>query len=188
MVWRPWLASDSGGTSAVRSAVLTLPTHRRHPSSWLVSAKPTLGGLLVDVDELVLIVPGGRALGRTAPGAPSPAVAVARALDHDFMALARTAAVTRRVSAGAEASGRTLRIRVQVRRFDAMCRKVAAGLGLAILPHAAAARGRAFVRAGVRSADRAPRRPRRAPPPAAWPCDAAPPRCHRPWPALVAMA
>jgi len=41
--------------------------------------------------------------------------------------------------AAAEAVQRTPRIRVQVRSFDAMCRMVASGLGLAILPRLAAA-------------------------------------------------
>jgi DNA-binding transcriptional LysR family regulator len=86
-----------------------------------------------DVDELVLIVPAGHAL------AGAISVAYSRALDHDFVTLARSASLTRKISAAAEASGRVLRIRVQVRSFDAMCRMVAAGLGLAILPRAGAA-------------------------------------------------
>ncbi len=89
--------------------------------------------LVVDVDELVLMVPQGHALAGSGP------VDFKLALEHDFVTLARTASLTRKVSAGAEASGRTLRIRVQVRSFDAMCRMVAAGLGLAILPRAGAA-------------------------------------------------
>ncbi len=88
--------------------------------------------MVVDVDELVLIVPHGHAL------ADRGAIDLTQALDHDFVTLARTASLTRKVSAGAEAAGRTLRIRVQVRSFDAMCRMVAAGLGLAILPQAGA--------------------------------------------------
>jgi DNA-binding transcriptional LysR family regulator len=86
-----------------------------------------------DVDELVLIVPAGHAL------AGATNVAFARALDHDFVSLARSASLTRKIGAAAEASGRALRIRVQVRSFDAMGRMVAAGLGLAILPRAGAA-------------------------------------------------
>jgi DNA-binding transcriptional LysR family regulator len=85
-----------------------------------------------DVDELVLIVPAGHAL------AGAASVAYSRALGHDFVTLARSASLTRKISAAAEASGRALRIRVQVRSFDAMCRMVAAGLGLAILPRAGA--------------------------------------------------
>ena len=88
--------------------------------------------VLADVDDLVLVVPDGHALAGSMP------VAFGLALDHDFVTLARTASLTRMVSAAAEAAGRILRIRIQVRSFDAMARMVAAGLGLAILPRAGA--------------------------------------------------
>lgn len=85
-----------------------------------------------DVDEVVLITPAGHPLAGTAP------VALERALDYDFVSLSRTASLTRKISAAAEASGRNLRIRVQARSFDAMCRMVAAGLGLTVMPRAGA--------------------------------------------------
>ena len=44
----------------------------------------------------------------------------------------------RDTSAAADAAGTSARVRVQVRSFDAMCRMVACGLGLAVLPKAAA--------------------------------------------------
>ena len=89
--------------------------------------------LVADVDDLVLITPAAH------PLAAAMSMAFDRALDHDFVTLARTASLTRKLSAAAEAAGRILRIRVQVRSFDAMSRMVAAGLGLAILPRAGAA-------------------------------------------------
>lgn len=36
-----------------------------------------------------------------------------------------------------QAQGRSLRVRIHVRSFDAMCQMVAAGLGIAVLPDAA---------------------------------------------------
>ena len=89
--------------------------------------------LVADVDDLVLIAP------RAHPLAEAPSIPFERALDHDFVTLARTASLTRKVIAAAEAAGRGLRIRIQVRSFDAMSRMVAVGLGLAILPRAGAA-------------------------------------------------
>ena len=71
------------------------------------------------------------------PLAGTAAVPFERALDYDF-SLSRTASLTRKISAAAEANGRNLRIRVQARSFDAMCRMVAAGLGLTVLPRAGA--------------------------------------------------
>lgn len=95
--------------------------------------------VLAHVDELVLLAPREHALARAADANPGGAVDLAQALDHDLVTLARSASLTRKVSAAAEERGRVLRIRVQVRSFDAMCRMVAAGLGLAILPRAGAA-------------------------------------------------
>jgi DNA-binding transcriptional LysR family regulator len=85
-----------------------------------------------NVDRLVLLVPLAHAL------ASEPSVAVERALDHNLVTLPRSASLTRKVMAAAEAVGKTPRIRAQVRSFDAMCRMVASGLGLAVLPQAAA--------------------------------------------------
>ena len=92
-----------------------------------------LDTFVCNIDELVLLVPHGHAL------AASPSVPVGQALEHDFVTLARSASLTRKLIDAADSVGRTLRIRVQVRSFDAMCRLVACGLGLAILPRAAAA-------------------------------------------------
>ena len=100
------------------------------PSEGLVS-------FVCEVDELVLVVPSGQALASDGP--TGEAADFARVLDHDFICLGRSASLTRKISGAAEAMGRTLRLRVQVRSFDVMCRMVAAGLGLAILPRAGAA-------------------------------------------------
>ena len=85
-----------------------------------------------NVDRLVLLVPAGH------PLATEPDIPVERVFDHDLVTLPRSASLTRKVMAAADAVGRILRIRVQVRSFDAMCRMVGCGLGLAVLPHAAA--------------------------------------------------
>ncbi len=100
------------------------------PSEGLVS-------FVCEVDELVLVVPSGHAL--ASGGLAGEAADFARVLDHDFICLGRSASLTRKISGAAEAMGRTLRLRVQVRSFDVMCRMVAAGLGLAVLPRAGAA-------------------------------------------------
>jgi len=85
-----------------------------------------------NVDDLVLLVP------RDHPLAAQAHVSVESALDHDLVTLARSASLTRKIMAAADSVGRTPRIRVQVRSFDSMCRLVACGLGLAVMPHAAA--------------------------------------------------
>jgi DNA-binding transcriptional LysR family regulator len=88
--------------------------------------------LACNVDELVLLVAASHEL------AALECASVERALACDQVALARSASLTRKVIAAAEAVGLTLRIRVQVRSFDSMARMVACGLGVAVLPRAAA--------------------------------------------------
>ncbi len=94
---------------------------------------PGLQTLVCNRDELMLLMPAGHAL-----AAGGAAVPVAAALEHDFVALGHGTSLSRQVAAAALAAGAALRIRVHVRSFDAMCRMVAAGLGLAILPRAGA--------------------------------------------------
>ena len=93
--------------------------------------------MLCDVDELVLVVPKDHPLANSLTG--SPRVAFNRALDHDFVGLARATSLMRQINHAAETERKALRIRVQVRSFDAVCRMVAVGLGVAILPRAGAA-------------------------------------------------
>jgi len=85
-----------------------------------------------DVDELVLLVPASHELARAG------SVAMREVLALDIVGLARATSLMRQVAAAAATAGRALKIRVQVRSFDAMCRMVAAGLGVAILPRAGA--------------------------------------------------
>lgn len=83
------------------------------------------------VDELVLLLPPGHAL---VPAGERDAVALSDVLDHDLVAFARPTSLTRQLASAADTLRRPLRIRAQVRSFDAMGRMVAAGLGLAVLP------------------------------------------------------
>ncbi len=94
--------------------------------------------LVCHVDELVLMLPASHALVAGArdgtPTSQVPAVALHTLLDHDLVAFGRSTSLTRQLAAAAEAAHRPLRIRAQVRSFDAMARMVSAGLGLAVLP------------------------------------------------------
>lgn len=79
-------------------------------------------------DELVLVLPAGhRLVGRSA-------IPFADALDEDWVTLSDGAALLLKQQQSALAAGRPLRIRMQVRSFDAVCHLVAAGLGIAVLP------------------------------------------------------
>ncbi|WP_137890832.1 LysR family transcriptional regulator [Ramlibacter sp. 2FC] len=84
-------------------------------------------------DELVLVLPRGHAL--AAARSPLPFV---EALDQDWISLNTGAAMLQKQQQTALAAGKPLRLRMQVRSFDAVCHLVASGLGLAVLPKAAA--------------------------------------------------
>lgn len=92
-----------------------------------------LASVVCDSDDLVLVV------GRRHPLARFRKLRFEQALDDDFIALSRSTAVRRLIGAAAEGHGRVLRVPIQVHSFDAMCRMVAAGLGVGVLPSAVAA-------------------------------------------------
>lgn len=94
-----------------------------------------LQALPCDTDELVVLLPPGHPL---APRRRDTPVPLAELLAHDFVAFARTTTLTRQLVSAAEALHLPLKLRAQVRSFDAMGRMVAAGLGLAMLPRRAA--------------------------------------------------
>jgi DNA-binding transcriptional LysR family regulator len=88
-------------------------------------------GLVVfpyDVNRLVLLCR------RDHPLARKRSTDFASCLEYDFVASNRGSAILELLSHAAEEASRPMRLRVQVRSYDAMCRMVAAGLGVGILP------------------------------------------------------
>jgi DNA-binding transcriptional LysR family regulator len=79
-------------------------------------------------DRLVLVVPAGH------PLAKRRSLRFEEATDFDIVSLSQGTSLAQRLQAETEAMGRRLRVRIQVRSFDAMCQMVAAGLGVAVLP------------------------------------------------------
>jgi DNA-binding transcriptional LysR family regulator len=83
-------------------------------------------------DELILVLPPRhRLVGRGA-------VPFSDALEEDWISLNDGAALLQKQQEAAHAAGRPLRLRMQVRSFDAVCHLVASGLGIAVLPKNAA--------------------------------------------------
>ena len=83
-------------------------------------------------DRLVLVVPPGH------PLAGRDRLSFAEATDYDFVSLTQSTSLAQRLELASGQISKPLRIRIQVRSFDAMCQMVAAGLGIAVLPVAAA--------------------------------------------------
>ena len=84
-------------------------------------------------DPLLLVLPKGHALGRRR------ALNFADALDSPMIGIRPGGALDRFLHAQALAMGRKFRAAVSVSSFDAACRMVEAGLGIAIVPRSAAA-------------------------------------------------
>lgn len=55
-------------------------------------------------------------------------------LDHDFVGLTRGTALQEQLVAEAARANRPLRLRIQVRSYDAVCKIVAVGMGLSLIP------------------------------------------------------
>ncbi|VTU34141.1 LysR family transcriptional regulator [Variovorax sp. PBL-E5] len=82
-------------------------------------------------DELVVLCAKGHPLAR------SRRVDFKSCLAHEFVGLNRSSSLLELTSRAAEQAGIAMRLRVQVRSFDAMCHMIAAGLGIGVVPLAA---------------------------------------------------
>jgi DNA-binding transcriptional LysR family regulator len=67
-------------------------------------------------------------------------VAFSKLLEHDFIGLVGDSALQRYLSLHAEHTGKSLRVRVRLRSFDAVCRMVENGVGISVIPETAARR------------------------------------------------
>ncbi|MEE1656765.1 LysR substrate-binding domain-containing protein [Microvirga sp. CF3062] len=85
-------------------------------------------------DRFVLVVPHDHVL------AARPGISFTEVLEHDFVGLDRASALQRFLAGKASRTGKPIRLRVQLRSFDAVCRMVEAGVGLGIVPETTAHR------------------------------------------------
>jgi DNA-binding transcriptional LysR family regulator len=79
-------------------------------------------------DRFVLVV------AREHPLAGRPRIGFAEVLDYDMVGLDRASAIQRFLADKASRIGRPLRLRVQLRSFDAICRLVECNVGVGVVP------------------------------------------------------
>ncbi len=79
-------------------------------------------------DRFVLVLPTGHKLASRA------SIGFAEVLDYDMVGLDRASAIQRFLADKANRIGRPLRLRVQLRSFDAICRLVECNVGVGIVP------------------------------------------------------
>ena len=85
-------------------------------------------------DRFVLVVARDHPLARRAK------IGFAEVLEHDFIGLDRASALQRFLASKASNIGRPLRLRVQLRSFDAVCRLVECNVGVGVVPATTAQR------------------------------------------------
>jgi DNA-binding transcriptional LysR family regulator len=88
-------------------------------------------------DRFVLVVAKGHSLGE------KDKIAFGETLDYDFVGLDRASALQRFLTGKASQSGKPLKLRVQLRSFDAVCRLVECNVGIGIVPETTARRATA---------------------------------------------
>ena len=86
---------------------------------------------------------------RDHPLAQQGRASFAQVLDYDLVGLERSSSLQRFLVAKAAREGRTLRLRVQLRSFDAVCRMVECGVGVGVVPATTAARAIKSMALGV---------------------------------------
>jgi len=85
-------------------------------------------------DRLMLVVP------RRGEWAARRAIDFLEVADRDFVGLTNSTALQLHIAKHAARLGMRLRVRARMRDFDAICQMVAAGVGIAVVPEAAARR------------------------------------------------
>jgi DNA-binding transcriptional LysR family regulator len=85
-------------------------------------------------DRFVLVV------AKNHPFAGRDKIGFAEVLDHDFVGLDRASALQRFLTSKAAQAGKPIKLRVQLRSFDAVCRLVECSVGIGIVPETTARR------------------------------------------------
>jgi DNA-binding transcriptional LysR family regulator len=83
------------------------------------------------------------------PLAGRRSVSFGEVLDYDFIGLERSSSLQRFLSGKAAREGRPIRLRVQLRSFDAVCRLVECGVGVGVVPQTTASRALRTMALGV---------------------------------------
>jgi DNA-binding transcriptional LysR family regulator len=126
-----------------RSVAIVEAVHQGNADIGIVMEGADAAGLQMleyRTDTLAAVVPRAHAMKQRK-------VAFEKLLDEDFVGLESNTVISQLMLQSAQAAGKPLRLRVQVKSFDIVARLIAAGLGLGVLPEEAA---RTFAPMGLR--------------------------------------
>jgi DNA-binding transcriptional LysR family regulator len=108
-----------------------------HADVGIVSTRmgtPGLRSIHFSTDSLVLVVPRGHAL------AGRQSIAFAETLDEAHVSMHAGSTIRDQLAKATAHLGKPLRLRVELSTFDAVCRMVAAGVGIGVVPEMSARR------------------------------------------------
>ena len=88
---------------------------------------------IIGQDELVIVC------SKSHPLSKRKSVSFKESLDYDFVGLNRGSSLLELTSRQAEKTGGQMKLRIQVRSYDAMCQMIVANLGIGVLPYQACA-------------------------------------------------
>ncbi len=103
----------------------------------IVAGEVDMAGLRAthfSTDRLVLVVARGHALARRRH------IAFVDTLEYDYIGMHTGSTLQAYLNHITEQMGRTLKLRIQLNSFDAMCRMIAGGVGIGVVPESAARR------------------------------------------------
>lgn len=138
----PWLAAHPKIDIDLRerqSTDIVAAISGGHADIGIVSDAVDHGGLKTlpfAVDRMVVVAPSD------SPLAGRRQIAFTETLDHGFVGLGAGSALQDYLGGHAARAGRRIAFRIRMRGFDGLCRMVAAGVGIGIVPETAAARAR----------------------------------------------
>ncbi|MGQ3070352.1 MAG: LysR family transcriptional regulator [Ferrovibrionaceae bacterium] len=138
----PWLAAHPKIDIDLRerqSTDIVAAIAGGHADIGIVSDAVDHGGLKTlpfAVDRMVVVAPPD------SPLAGRRQIAFTETLDHGFVGLGAGSALQDYLGGHAARAGRRIAFRIRMRGFDGLCRMVAAGVGIGIVPETAAARAR----------------------------------------------
>lgn len=114
--------TSSEAIAAVRDGVADMGIFASHVAADELEVKPYRR------DQLVLVTPQEHPLARYSQ------LFLHQATEYDFVGLQQDTSLQSLLHEQASQAGRTLRMRIQVRSFDAICRMIHYGMGVGVLP------------------------------------------------------
>jgi DNA-binding transcriptional LysR family regulator len=135
-----WLAANPGIDIALEERLshdIAAAVAQAHADIGVLTDLAGAGGLEIypfRTDRLMVVVPRGHVL------AEQRSIAFLDVLDEEFVGLTAGSALAEHLACQSARLGRSIKLRIRLRGLNAVCRMVECGVGIAVVPEAAARR------------------------------------------------